>query len=363
MARELTPVVSHYAVIVQATYRDTLTATLALRRAVHAFVAAPSEAKLVTARQAWLAARERYALTEAFRFYAGPIDNGSGPEPRINSWPVDESFIDGIIGRPGAGLVNDRSFTIDKKMLSAANVRDGEENVAPGWHAIEFLLWGQDVSASGPGERSYTDYVASKAPNAARRGRYLQVVTDLLVDDLTDVLRAWAPDKANYRRQFVREGDESLRRIIVGLGMLTRSELAGERLEVPLASQDQEDEQSCFSDNTHRDIVGNARGLQNVWLGRYTRLDGSVVEGLSLHELVAAKDAALAEQLTQRMAQSIVLAEAIVAPFDREIVGDASAPGRVRVRRVVDSLVQQAAGLLDAARALGMQRLNWAPKS
>lgn len=361
--QELAPVLSHYAVIVQATYQDTLTATLELRRAVNAFVAAPSAAGLATARQAWLAARERYALTEAFRFYAGPIDSGTGPEPRINSWPVDESFIDGIIGQPDAGLVNNRKFVINKKTLAAINVRDGEENVAAGWHAIEFLLWGQDASVSGPGDRPYTDYVAAKAPNAARRGRYLQVAADLLVDDLTYVLRAWAPNTANYRRQFVREGGESLRRIIVGLGMLTRSELAGERLEVPLASQDQEDEQSCFSDNTHRDIIGNAKGPQNVWLGRYTRLDGARIEGASLRELVASRDPALAAQLTQRMEESVALAEAIVPPFDREIVGDASAAGRIRVRQVVDNLVRQAAELLDAARALGMQRLNWAPKA
>ena len=359
---DLLPVLSHYSVLVHATYKDTLVAAIDLRQSVRAFVAAPSASTLATARQAWLKARDRYALTEAFRFYGGPIDSETGPEPRINSWPVDESFIDSVTGRPGAGIVNNPTLAIDRKTLVGVNVRDGEENVATGWHAIEFLLWGQDLSPTGPGDRQYTDYVDGRASNARRRGRYLVVVTDLLVDDLAQVTRAWAPDAANYRRNFEREGEESLRRLIVGMGMLTRSELAGERMEVPLASQDQEDEQSCFSDNTHHDIIGNAQGVRNVWLGRYTRLDGSLLEGPSLQDLVATRDPALSERLSAQMNASVSAAQAIIPPFDREIVGDASAPGRLRVRRVIDSLVLQASSLVDAARALGMQRLNWTRK-
>ena len=362
-AAAIAPVLAHYAVLVQASYQDTLQLTRVLRQAVQAFVASPSVGRLSSARRAWLAARERYTLTEAFRFYGGPIDGAKGPEPRINSWPVDESFIDGIVGRPGAGLVNDPGFTIERKTLAAVNVRDGEENVATGWHAIEFLLRGQDLSADGPGDRPFTDYVRGKSPHADRRGRYLLVATDLLVDDLASVLQAWAPGAANYRREFEQGGSTSLRRIIVGLGMLSRAELAGERLEVALASQDQEDEHSCFSDNTHRDIVGNARGIENVWLGRYTRLDGRTFAGPSLQQLVGSRDAALADRLSRQMAQSVASAEAIVPPFDREIVGAADAPGRLRVRRVVDSLVLQAAGLIETARVLGLRQLNWAPGS
>ena len=126
-------------------HSDTLAAAKAMQTAISAFTSQPSAATLAEARKTWLAAREFYGQTEAFRFYGGPIDNDNGPEGRINAWPMDESFVDSVQGKASAGLVNNRKFVISKKNLSAQNERGGEENIATGWHAIEFFLWGQDV--------------------------------------------------------------------------------------------------------------------------------------------------------------------------------------------------------------------------
>ena len=352
-------VAQHYAALVHATYEDTLSEARKLQQAVASFVRSPTQEHLEAARRQWLAAREVYGLTEAFRFYGGPIDDSEGPEGRINAWPMDEAFVDGVKGKPDAGLINDRKFAIGKGSLAAQNERGGEENIATGWHAIEFLLWGQDLSDTGPGQRSFEDFVDGKAPNADRRRQYLTTVTDLLVDDLAAVRKAWmAGVKGNYRADFENGGQESLRRILVGLGSLSRGELAGERLEVALYSQDQEDEHSCFSDNTHRDVVANARGIQNVWLGEYRRTDGRVLKGPSLRELVAARDAAIAERTTRQIAASVAAAEAIQAPFDREIIGGKDAPGRQRVQKTVDSLSQQSKDLVAAAAAIGITQLT-----
>jgi len=351
-------VIRHHAALVQASYEDTLAAALDLQRALQAFVAAPSAAGLDAARKAWLAAREWYGQTEAFRVYGGPIDDDKGPGGRLNAWPLDESYVDSVKGKPNAGLINNRKVVISKATLARNNERGGEENVSCGWHAIEFLLWGQDQNDSGPGNRSFEDFVDGKAPSADRRRQYLLVVTELLVDDLRYLVAAWAPNARNYRAAFERGGNESLRRIIVGLGSLSRGELAGERMEVALNTQDQEDEHSCFSDNTHRDIVTNALGIRNVWTGRYQRRDGSVLEGPSPAALVAAKDAALAERTTKQIAASVAAAEAIQAPFDREILGAKDAPGRQRIQKTIDSLVQQSKDLVDAAAAIGITRLT-----
>lgn len=352
-------VAAHYAILVHANYADALASAQALREAVAAFTAKPSAETLADARTKWLAAREFYGQTEAFRFYGGPIDNDNGPEGRINAWPMDESFVDSVQGKASAGLVNNRKFAITKKSLSAQNERGGEENIATGWHAIEFFLWGQDLSDTGPGNRNFEDFVDGKAPNADRRRQYLNVVTDLLIDDLTALVKAWAPDaKNNYRARFVRGGNESIRKMLVGLGSLSRGELAGERLEVALNSQDQEDEHSCFSDNTHRDAVTNALGIQNVWLGQYKRADGSVLQGPSLRDLVAAKDAALADKTTKQIAASVAAAEGIQAPFDREIIGGKEAPGRQRIQKTIDSLTQQSKDLVAAANAIGITKLT-----
>jgi putative iron-regulated protein len=332
-----------------------------MQQAVQAFTTQPSQATLDAARKAWLDAREFYGQTEAFRFYAGPIDDEHGPEGRINSWPMDESFVDGVKGKPDSGLINNRKFAISKKSLSAQNERGGEENIATGWHAIEFLLWGQDFNDNGPGNRSFEDFVDGKTPNADRRRQYLNVVTELLMDDLGVLVKSWAPDsKTNYRARFEKGGNESIRRIFVGLGSLSRGELAGERMEVPLASQDQEDEQSCFSDNTHRDLVTDALGIENVWLGRYKRADGSVLQGPSVSALVAARDPALADRTTKQIAASLAAARAIQPPFDREIVGGKDAPGRLRVQKTIDSLVEQSKDLVAAANAVGITRLTLA---
>ena len=364
IATAVTPVqvVRHYAALVHAGYEDALAGALELQAAIQAFTAAPSQAGLDAARKAWLDAREFYGQTEAFRFYGGPIDDEHGPEGRLNAWPMDESYVDAVAGDEKAGLVNDRKVPITKKNLAALNERDGEENIATGWHAIEFMLWGQDLSETGPGNRGFEDFVDGRKPNADRRRQYLRVTAELLVDDLRALTRAWAPGrkdaKANYRARFERGGSESLRKMLVGLGSLSRGELAGERLEVALASQDQEDEHSCFSDNTHRDAVANAQGIQNVWTGRYVRRDGSTLQGPALRDLVAAKNAALAERTTAQIAASVAAAEAIQAPFDREIVGGADAPGRRRVQKAIDSLTQQSKDLVEAAGAIGITRLT-----
>lgn len=350
-------VVLHYSTLVHANYSDVLTSAQTLQKAITAFAAAPSAQGLEDAKKAWLAAREFYGQTEVFRFYSGPIDDDNGPEGRINAWPLDESYIDSVTGKPKAGLVNNPKVKITKANLAKLNERGGEENIAAGWHAIEFSLWGQDQSDTGPGSRSFEDFVDGKAANADRRRAYLVTATELLIDDLSFLVKAWTPGAKNYRAKFEQGGIQSVRKMIVGMGSLSRGELAGERLEVAMNTQDKEDEHSCFSDNTHRDVVTNAQGIENVWLGSYKRLDGSTLQGASLKDLVAAKNAGLADKVSKQIAQSVANATAIQAPFDREIVGAKDAPGRIRVQKTIDSLVQQSKDITEAAAALGITKL------
>jgi putative iron-regulated protein len=360
VAVTMNTVVGHYATLVHATYSDTLAATKAMQAAIATFVKTPSGETLAAARTSWLAAREFYGQTEAFRFYGGPVDDDNGPEGRMNAWPMDEAYVDAVEGKPKSGLINNPKFKITKANLAKFNERGGEENISTGWHAIEFLLWGQDRSETGPGDRSFTDYVDGKAPNADRRRQYLSVSTALLVDDLSAITTQWTPGAKNYRAQFEKGGKESVRKIIVGLGSLSRGELAGERMEVALNSQDQEDEHSCFSDNTHRDIVNNAKGIQNVWLGQFKRADGTLLKGPSLADLVALSQPDVADQTSAQLAASMAAAEAIPAPFDRAVVGGKDAPGRVRIQATIDSLVAQSKLLVTSASAVGIAKLNLA---
>lgn len=345
------PVVERYAALVHENYTDAVEKARALRTAVDTFVADPTETKLTAARNAWLAARPSYGQSEAFRFYGGPIDDeDTGPEGRINAWPLDEAYIDGVAGAPGAGIINATTEypTLSEELLISLNERDGETNIATGYHAIEFLLWGQDRSATGPGNRPASDFVT--ATNAARRRQYLKLATDLLVKDLESVQAQWAPGANNYGKQFTaQEPEEAVLQVLTGLGSLSGAELSGERMTVAYDNKDQEDEHSCFSDNTKADLLNNAIGIQNVYLGRYGTQDGK-----GLDELVAAVDAELDREMKQRLQASLDAIQAIPGPFDQAILGADNAEGRQKVKAAIEALRAQTDTLVDVATALGI---------
>ncbi len=347
-------VVANYADIVYAGYQDTYDAAVALQTALQAFVADPSPATHQAAKDAWLAAREPYGQTEAFRFYGGPIDDEDGPEPLLNAWPLDEAYVDYVVDAPDAGIINNVADypDITPALLESLNESGAEENISVGYHAIEFLLWGQDLSADSSGDRDYTDYTT--AANADRRGQYLLAAGDLLVGHLSDLVAAWAPDNAdNYRAAFLaQEATTSLRDILTGLGVLSKSELSGERMFVAYDNQNQEDEHSCFSDNTHRDIINNAQGIYNVWTGTYTRTDGTLVSGRAPADLLAAVDPALATRLQTLAKAALAGTQAIHVPFDQAIIQTEYRPA---VLAAVNALQDQGDALAQAANTLGLQ--------
>ena len=213
------------------------------------------------------------------------------------------------------------------------------------------MLWGQDLSATGPGARSYTDYVTGQGANAARRAQYLQVVTTLLAEDLKTVLDAWQPG-APYRAKFTSaaEADASITKIIQGIGSLSKGELAGERMSVALTNKDQEDEHSCFSDNTHVDIQMNFVGIENMYTGKYTRPNGTVVSGKSLSDIIGAKDGAKNTLVLQQLAKTRTSLYAIPAPFDQAIINS-----RDKVTTGIDDLRKLSDQIADAAFALGIK--------
>lgn len=348
-------VLEHHAGLVHAGYEDALAGARELRDALSTLVASPSPETLDAARVAWLAAREPYGQTEAFRFYGGPIDGADGPEPLLNAWPLDEGYVDYVEGAPESGIIHDtdRYPVLDRDLLVSLNEAGAEENVSTGYHAIEFLLWGQDLSEDGPGERPYTDFVPGEGRQAERRGTYLLTVADLLVEHLEGLVAAWAPDVGeNHRAAFLSApADESLRNVLVGIGVLSRSELAGERIFTAWDNQDQEDEHSCFSDNTHRDIIQNARGIDNVYRGVYVRTDGTVLRGPGIVDLLDQVDPDFAADLTGRMERSMAAVEAIPVPFDRAIVDPASRPV---VLEAVMALQEQGDQIAEAGTRLGL---------
>ena len=352
----ISEVIETYAEIVYLAYSDSLHKARAMTESVEAFVKEPSEEKLQAARQSWIDARLPYLQTEVFRFYGGPIDDADGPEGLLNAWPMDEAYVDYVKEAPEAGIINNpqRYPEINSQTLAEWNEKDGEENVSTGYHAIEFLLWGQDLRADGPGDRPHTDY--STKTNAERRKKYLLAANALLLEKLEDLVAEWEPGKDNYRRTF-EEADplESLEKILTGMTLLSGFELAGERLLVAYESQAQEDEHSCFSDTTHNDCIYDLIGIQNVWQGRYEKVEGKVFTGLGIREAAILKAPEKTKAIDELLARSMDRAKAIPAPFDQAILGDDESAARKGILTLVENLEDVSETLAELGFAFGFK--------
>ena len=375
-------VLKTYGDIAQAMYEDALTTAESLDKAVDALIATPNDETLAAARTAWKAARVPYQQTEGFRFGNPVVDEWEG---KVNSWPLDEGLIDYVDSSYGdssdanplytANVIAHPSIRIGSKTVDTSKITpalleslqeadDVEANVATGYHAIEFLLWGQDLHGTGPGagERPASDYdtKACTHGNCDRRAAYLKAATTLLVTDLKEMAGDWAPG-GTAREDLAKKNDKAgLATILTGLGSLSYGELAGERMKLGLILHDPEEEQDCFSDNTHNSHYYDEVGMNEIWAGSYTRVDGSKVEGASLKAYTEANAKDKADTLTRQMAEAKARLEAIkmradsgVEAYD-QMIGAGNKEGNKLVSDAIDGLVAQTRAVEAVVAALGL---------
>jgi putative iron-regulated protein len=341
------PQINAYADLVATSYADNTTSTQALVAAVSDLLKAPTDQTLAAARSAWIAARPAYLKTEAFRFYDGPIEKVEG---EMNAWPMNEAHIDYVEGKPDTGLINDQSVVLDIASITGKNQADDEADVTTGWHAVEFLLWGQDFSATGPGNRPVTDFISGQNNNDRRR-TYLELVTAKLLTDSQMLEKAWAQgDKNNYRTAFLALPQrEAIGRMINGMAILAGYEFMSQRLAVALDSGDQEDEHSCFSDNTKNDFVYDLEGVLQVWTG-----DTGSTARAGLDELVRAQNPELATEIDAMFAEATRKVAKLGSPWDQVLAAPTGSPERLAAEDVVTALQALATGLTKAGNLLGV---------
>lgn len=374
-------VVTTYADLAEAGYADSLATAKTLQAAVAALIETPSEATLAAARAAWFAARVPYQQTEVFRFGNPIVDDWEG---RVNAWPLDEGLIDYVDSSYGEAPENPLStlnviaapeITIGGAKIDASQITPGlirdtlheadgiEANVASGYHAIEFMLWGQDLNGTGKGAgaRPYTDYLQTEGctgGNCDRRAAYLQAATDLLVADLEEMAANWGQSGA-ARAAVLADPAKGLQAMLTGMGSLSYGELAGERMKLGLMLNDPEEEQDCFSDNTHNSHFYDGVGIRNVYLGSYTRADGSTVSGPALADLIAARDPALDTRLRAELDASVTALQAVKTAAEGGLAYDqmleaGNAEGEALITGAVDALVTQTASIERAVAVLGL---------
>jgi putative iron-regulated protein len=378
-------VLKTYADIAQAGYEDSLATAKGLDSAIDAFLAGPSEETLATAKEAWLAARAPYQQTEVYRFGNAIVDDWEG---RVNAWPLDEGLIDYVDASYGtesdendlyvANVVANPTLTIAGESVDASEITPAllsgtlqeageiEANVATGYHAIEFLLWGQDLNGTGPGAgaRPYTDYDTANCTNGncQRRAAYLKAATTLLVDDLQEMVDNWTADGAARTALTDRDSANGIGTIFTGMGSLSYGELAGERMKLGLILHDPEEEHDCFSDNTYNSHYYDALGIENVYLGRYQRIDGSEVSGPSVSDLVKAKAPNVDADLRAKLQATFDAMEAMRARAEGgeaydQMIGEGNDDGNAVVQAAIDALVAQTQAIEDAVAALELDEI------
>lgn len=384
-AADKASIVATYADIAEAGYSDALTTAQRLDEAIDALLAEPSAESLQAARSAWLSARVPYQQTEAFRFGNPIVDDWEG---KVNAWPLDEGLIDyvdpssggatdenpyaaiNVIANPkftlSAGEVDATEITADLLQNQLQEADAIEANVATGYHAIEFLLWGQDLNGTGPGagNRPWTDYAVGDActnGNCDRRGEYLKVATDLLVSDLEWMAGQWA-EGGPARLAVTENPDTGIIAILTGMGSLSYGEQAGERMRLGLMLHDPEEEHDCFSDNTFNSHYYDGLGVRNVYLGRYVRIDGSVVEGPSVSSMVAEADPAVDLDLRTALDHSMASLAAIKTVGEAgthydQLLATGNAAGEALLMTAIDALVAQTRSIERAVSALNLSQI------
>lgn len=386
-ATEKEDVLDTYANIAAANYADSLATAKVLQTAVNALVADPSAENLQAAKAAWLAARVPYQQTEVFRFGNAIVDDWEG---KVNAWPLDEGLIDYVDASYGGpsdenafaalNVVANASFSLSGAEVDASDITpalleetlheaDGvESNVATGYHAVEFLLWGQDLNGhgTGAGNRAWTDYAAGDDctnGNCDRRGEYLTAATDLLVSDLEWMAAQWGDD-GEARATLMSDADAGISAILTGMGSLSYGETAGERMRLGLMLNDPEEEHSCFADNTHNDHFFNGVGVQNAYKGEYVRIDGTVVSGTSLSDLVAATDAALDAEMQMKLANTVLALGRIKTAAEAGFAYDqmlerGNAAGEALVMGGVNGFIDQTRSIERVVAVLGVDQIEF----
>ncbi len=384
-AAEKADVLGNYADIAAAKYEDSLITAKTLQGAVDALIAAPSAETLQAARAAWFASRVPYQQTEVYRFGNAIVDDWEG---KVNAWPLDEGLIDYVDASYGGptdenalaalNVIANPTFDLSGTTIDATNITpdllenslqeaDGvESNVATGYHAVEFLLWGQDLNGHGvgAGNRSWTDYAAGDActgGNCDRRGQYLKAATDLLVSDLEWMAAQWG-EGGDARETVLADEDAGIVAILTGMGSLSYGELAGERMRLGVMLNDPEEEHSCFSDNTHNDHFYDALGIRNVYEGEYIRVDGTRITGASVSDLVQAVDPALDGQVRRDTGSTILAMVRMKAAAESGFAYDqmlerGNEAGEALVMAAVNGLVEQTKSIEAVVGALGLDQL------
>jgi len=161
-------------VIVQG-YQELLTQSKSLTTALSDLKESPTVANLESARESWRDARAPWEAGEGHIF--GPVDT-LGVDPKVDSWPVEKSSLDGALGGYDVTLSSIDGFPVTMK----------------GFHAMEYLLFGDGSTL----ESAQTTLARLQSPVGDEdssedkvRLTYLEALGKSFEKDITQLVEAW----------------------------------------------------------------------------------------------------------------------------------------------------------------------------
>ena len=377
-------VLVNYSNIAEAKYKDALTLAKQMHNSIEKFMKDTNESNFKEVKDSWLLARTIYQQTEVFRFGNPIVDDWEG---KVNAWPLDEGLIDYVDNTnyypsendfSNFNVIANRKLKVEGELIDASvinanllssklhEIGGNEANVAIGYHAIEFLLWGQDLNGTqkGSGNRSYTDFNLKNCTNnnCDRRREYLLAASQLLIKDLQYIQSVWSSE-GQARLDLLNDKENGIKRILIGMGSLSYGELAGERMKLGLMLHDPEEEHDCFSDNTHNSHYYNVVGIKNVFLGEYKTIDEKIISGPSISSLLSNADNALNKKTKKSINKTLKSMKKIVKSANRGntydmLIAKGNEKGNKLIQNAVDSLIKQSKNIELAAVALNINNLQ-----
>ena len=377
-------VLVNYSNIAEAKYKDALTLAKQMHNRIEEFMKDTNESNFKKVKDSWLLARTIYQQTEVFRFGNPIVDDWEG---KVNAWPLDEGLIDYVDNTnyypsendfSNFNVIANRKLKVEGELIDASvinanllssklhEIGGNEANVAIGYHAIEFLLWGQDLNGTqkGSGNRAYTDFNLKDCTNnnCDRRREYLLAASQLLIKDLEYIQSVWSSE-GQARLDLLNDKENGIKRILIGMGSLSYGELAGERMKLGLMLHDPEEEHDCFSDNTHNSHYYNVVGIKNVFLGEYKTIDEKIISGPSISSLLSDADNALNKKTKKSINKTLKSMKKIVKSANRGntydmLIAEGNEKGNKLIQNAIDSLIKQSKNIELAAVTLNINNLQ-----
>ena len=273
--------------VVLASYEDFAVKAQGLTEALKKFQVTPTDDNLQKVQFSWRDTRRPWEQTEAFLF--GPVDT-QGLDPALDSWPVNRTDLDAVLGSNEA---------LDIPFVSAL------DDTLHGFHTIEYLIFGAENNKTA-------------ADLTTRETEYLVSTTSLLHTHVNTLANAWRPSGDNFVNDFGKAGNGSasypsessaLQELVNGMIAIV-DEVGNGKIADPFSQTNTELVESQFSFNSLLDFENNIRGVENLYLGRYLQQDGP-----GLNDLVRRNNTELDAQIRQKLDAAINAIQAIPFPF------------------------------------------------